>query len=625
MSIGDDGFDDGKVVSLSGAKKRSAKKGGGGAGGGPDGGGPSAPYPDIVDCPVKPLGVVGGERFAFLTPSGRPVYLSARELGTGAVIGGLFDGSISWLRNHFPSDKSAGFGAIPAQQYLIRECVKLGFFQPEDDLRGAGAWRVDDGALLLHLGTKIVVYRERGSRIVDEVFPAGQRYGAHIYPAGPAQAVPAKEAATSDEVKDLFDLYATWNWEHKHAPFALLGFLGCAFVPGALRHRPHVWVTGDTSTGKTTLETLNRELMGASAIGAADATKMGIAYRLAGAAKSVWLDEMERDVDSSKQDALVELARIASSDSQQGIVRAAPGGQAMGWRIRACLYMSSILPAPLKPMDRNRIHVMDLRPLPPPKLGELRAFQERIAATKATLGPKLLTRVIQGFWRFQANERVVQDAMVDVWQRGGRVADQLGTLIAMAFALLSDQVVTTAAVKAVLAGFVLEDVVGHAEEAEAPRCINHLMTTSITYELDRGRQTRSIGEMIIDLVVLAEGRHGIIDNGARHRDLKRRGIALVALPFAPDAPPEMGIVVANDHQGLSPLFEGTRWRGGVWPSVLKRLPGANALKNPVRFSGIQRRGTFIPISELGLAFDHVETGTLDEQAQSPAPPAEQGA
>ncbi len=54
-----------------------------------------------------------------------------------------------------------------------------------------------------------------------------------------------------------------------------------------------------------------------------------------------------------------------------------------------------------------------------------------------------------------------------------------------------------------------------------------------------------------------------------------------------------GVVVANRHLELETVFRGTSWTYGRWTRVLRRLSGTEAV-GPTRFSGAQRRGTFLP-------------------------------
>src|SRR5215471_17644216 len=96
-------------------------------------------------------------------------------------------------------------------------------------------------------------------------------------------------------------------------------------IAGALRWRPSVWVTGDASTGKSTLQQhVIRHTQGGphGLLQASDATGAGIWQTLEFSACPVALDELEAEANPEKREAIIKLMRISSSGDQ--LVR---GGQ----------------------------------------------------------------------------------------------------------------------------------------------------------------------------------------------------------------------------------------------------------------------------------------------------------
>lgn len=551
--------------------------------------------PTVVDCPVMALGKRGGG-FAFMTPSGDIQELKPNQISNAAWLAGLFDGDTAWLKACFPAgDKPGGYVAQAAGTWLIGRCVARGYFDPDNDLRGPGAWRLTGGRLLLHLGDQIEVRRERGS---PERRRAGIDYAGHIYYAAPTEPAPAETAATAADVGAIYDFLHRWRYGHAEDPRVLLGWVGCAYLAGALRWRPHIWVSGDTSTGKSTLEILIRNLLGKAALRVADTTKAYIAQRLKSAARPVLLDEIERDVDASRQKQIVELATLASTEGQAGLGRGSPDGTTRDYMIRACFYFSSIIRAPLKPQDRSRIHVVDLNPLGDASVEDIRAVKAGLVHFGTGFPEALRARAVEGFWRFQANEIVFEEAINAMWLRGGRVVDQIGTLLAMAQMMLSDAVVTRAQAEAVLATFeeVRDDLIGQPDETEARQCLEHLLTTRLSMEAERGRESQNVGELI-DYVAGSRLPAGGVWDGPQHRELRRRGLAVVVVKEWNG----QALAVAHAHVALAEIFEGTRWNGGAWKQVLVRLPGAWHTRNGVRFVGYQGRATVVPLEALPIA------------------------
>ena len=418
---------------------------------------------------------------------------------------------------------------------------------------------------------------------------------------------------TPAEVCDFFDFLHRWRYGHVEDPRVLLGWIGCAYLAGALKWRPHIWISGDSSMGKSTLESLVRALLGRAALSVADSTKAYIAQRLKSAARPVLLDEFERDVDPSRQKAIVELATLASREGQAGLGRGSPDGSTRDYMIRACFYFSSIVRAPLRAQERSRIHVVDLQPLGSASVADIRAVNAGVEKFGQGFPARLRARAHAGFWRFQANERVFAEAIQEVWLRGGRIADQMGTLLSMSHMMLSDRPVTLDQAKGLLGNFegVKDDLVGRPDESEAQHCIAHLLSTTLTLEIEPRRQTKTISEIVNDVRRL-QAVDGAIFQGSLHAELKRRGIAIVAS----ESNGEQTLVVGNNHRSLHALYDGTRWNGGAWAHILRRLPGASATKNAVRFAGFQERGTLIPLSALPLVT--IDDYSRDGEGVTPA-------
>jgi len=566
--------------------------------------------PTIKNCPVKPLGKTG-DQFVLMTPRGQIQYLRAADMTSPAVLAGLFDGDTWWLKSCFKGVREvAGFVGQWAGEWLMARCCDAGFFHAEHQVRGPGAWRLKSGeVLLLHLGDEIEVRRERGS---PEVLAAGARYGGYIYTASRAEAKPSSDAASRDDVVDLYSFLDRWRYSHPEDPRVLLGWIGCAFLAGALRWRPHIWLTGDTSTGKSTLELVIRDLLGSSAMRASEPTKMAIAQQLAGAARPVLLDEFERDIDPVKQEQVVQLARLASTEDQAGIIRGSPEGRVRTYIIRGCFYFSGIVPAPLKPQDRTRIHVIDLRSLEGATREDV-ANVTRIGATMPKLGARLRARALEGFWRFQANERVFEQAIMNVWHKGGRIVDQMGTLLAMSEMMLRDDTIALADAEDLLRRFdeVKDDLLGRADEGEAQNCLQHLMTSAIKGE----HAAKTVGEMIVGVrTSTADG--SVISLSGDHKELLRHGMRVLWLGEGND----LALAIAHRHKGLDDLFADTHWAGGAWNGVLKRVADSFVPKDPVRFAGNLVRCRVLPFVRLPLATPpHPDDADRDDRVLPPEP------
>lgn len=123
---------------------------------------------------------------------------------------------------------------------LMRQCERAGIFDPAI-LRGRGCWE-DEGRVVFNLGNRA---------IVDGVpMPIDQVPTRYIYEAGPRLTGPADEPLPVDQARRVIEIAKRFNWEMPGSAALLAGWIVLAPVCGALRWRPHVWITGGTGTGK---------------------------------------------------------------------------------------------------------------------------------------------------------------------------------------------------------------------------------------------------------------------------------------------------------------------------------------------------------------------------------------
>src|SRR5690606_17311575 len=110
---------------------------------------------------------------------------------------------------------------------------------------------------------------------------------------------------------------------------------------GALKWRPHVWVTGSTATGKSTLHELLELLFDGGALHTADATEAGLRQILGQQTLPVFFDELEANEDNRRARAIIGLARLASSGADMH--RGGQDHHGHEFTARSCFLFSSIL------------------------------------------------------------------------------------------------------------------------------------------------------------------------------------------------------------------------------------------------------------------------------------------
>ena len=122
------------------------------------------------------------------------------------------------------------------------------------------------------------------------------------------------------------------------------------------------------------------------------------------------------------------------------------------------------------------------------------------------------------------------------------------------------------------------------EKDDTHRCLDHIMTHII-------RVKSEINLTVGELIDCALDRDSTVIMDEARRLLRRHGIA-VKTPTL-DQPHE-GVFIANNHQELGKMLDGTPWAAN-WKSPLLLLDGAERT-DPIKFStGVVQRAVKIPL------------------------------
>ncbi|MCJ8158842.1 hypothetical protein [Sphingomonas sp. LaA6.9] len=565
------------------------------------------------DCPVIPLGTCNGMYF-FLDELKQLRELKAKELEKGNIEA-LFGRKVAqvdkiWPRYSNKKDINGDFiitGWKPeiAARSLRLACARLGIWSAEGKVRGEGAWRDDDGNLILHCGDKIWIagadeghqWHEPG-KIADLVYPAGRKLPR-----------PAVTPADPSEFEQLEALIATWRWERRDIDARLLlGWIAAAPICGALKWRPAAWVTGGRGTGKSALQTLIKSLMGGDAglIEAASATEAYIRQLLGKRTLPVALDELEADADDRKQQAIIQLARYASSGAKMG--RGGSDHNPHDFIARSSFLFSSILVPPLSPQDRSRMAMLELNPFEDsdvePKL-DPRALGQ--------LGRAIRRRMVDQWHRLARTIDIYQD-WLGHYGHDARMKDQFGTLLACADCLLYDHEPSDEEAEIWARKLDARHLAEKADDTgEGELCARYIATSQLQGR--GGDEPESVAMWIEKTLIAVPMLVGEQDSacGKAQRRLEMSGMLVVAANLddgkavkrhtggpgpagaKQDVERALYVAVANSHRGLDGMLRDMRWKGGVWSQALGRVQGAHK-RVKVRIGGRGEWATLVPLA-----------------------------
>ncbi|WP_374414273.1 hypothetical protein [Novosphingobium colocasiae] len=592
-------------------------------------------------CPIKVLGnqqdITGKQTCYYLNFNGQLTGLEAGNRHGKNALAALFGPSMGWLEANFPQwskprmeynkdskkweqvepPRIVGLDQAKAAQALIIEAVRKGVFEPAGRMRGRGAHRPDAGVggLVLHCGDKIlasvpkVAGGIKGWRWID----TGQ-HERYVYPAAEATPRPWHEEVDAVPAEKLLALLKTWQWKRPLLdPVLVLGMIGASLIGGALPWRPHVWITGGAGTGKSTLngkDGLVHRLLGTGMFRTSNTSAAGIRSHLKNSTVPVMIDEREAEKDNRGNDAILELARIASSGDNA--TRGSADHSGVEFTLQSCFWFSSILIPPLLPQDRSRLAILELLPLP----GNTPAPAALQTTDFGEMGRMLLRRMVDG-WPRLAETKARFHEQLAAMGHSARACDQFGTLLACADVLISDDVHAVPS----------DEDMGHwvaecrpqrmAEVTEATpdheACVQHILTS---LQQSRGGDEREqIATWVARAVNFAMDGMLADDQARKANDkLHQIGLKLVnvrrygevtkdgkvtparwgAMAFDKDLPGFLA--VAHKHQGLEKVFEGTVWQGGVWRQSLGRVPDGPQGAVDCKFGHAKGRAVLVPLS-----------------------------
>jgi hypothetical protein len=513
----------------------------------------TAIYDPGVDGPI-PLGFSKDGNYVFLDPVRQIIIpCSSTQLLSPQFLVGLAPSEF-W-EERFPS-KRGGFSGSWAGEALIAAARKAGPFIPTK-VRGRGVWREGD-RVVVNLGEPVASEK-------------------HLYLC--FEPIPLVADATFDAAR-LLDLLRLFNWRNPQDAMLVFGWLAMAPICGVLNWRPHCFVYGPARSGKTTIHTIASMVLAPLVVTAdGQSSEAGIRQSLGPDSLPVMIDEFESDQNGSRLQAVIRLARSASS-AEAPVLKGTPEGKAMTFSLRAAFFFAAINPRGLSPADQTRILMLELLmhdndPEKARKMIEEEAYFRSLGAAWCSY--------------MLANAGLIQLA-IDIMDRVIVAADRrhrqnLGTLLAAGFVALHGRVPTIEEATA-LAEEYRPSIERHALETErddAMECLDFLLSHVVDdYPLSHW---------------LAAERDRKQGQSNDYADTRR--IVAMHDMIVETSGERAGVLIRNGSPALERIFERTRWEQRGWQRALRKLAGAFSLPAPVTFATGQRdRVIGIPLSYL---------------------------
>lgn len=526
------------------------------------------------ECPVTCLGTATGVYY-FLSPSGEIRVLRAQDFRKQILIS-LFDGDVGWCWQIAPAVRGS-WNAEAVIEHLVRGCVAAGTFDPGRAVHGLGVWQDKEAGepqAIVHCGDA-VWFR-------DEWVAPGFEHGKALY----ARQIPIAKAALGTRAtkgwgEELERCLRLWAFRDPAEGLVVLGYIGSAMLGAAAPWRAHLHVRAHRGAGKSWLAELVLAALGGQAVNANNFTEASLRQSLTDGARAIVLDEAEGGASGApgRVEAVIELLRQMSGGKGAEVMRGGADGTARRYAVTGAAYLSAIIGVALKPQDRSRI--AEIRLVGPSAESTAdRARQAIEWAAKAS--PALRARVVQMYPLYLKAIGCYRRAIL---ADGGdaRQADQWAAILAGRCILVADEIDDEAARQDLEpVRQLIEDARAVDEDdSEAASALNHLYSAGA--DSWSGGDKKTIGQIVMDV------REHPETNGPR--------LGAYGLRMDWEDPDQPGLLVANKHQALERIFQGTDWTQGRWKIALAELDGVTTFKSQ-SFGGAKSRSLRIPVKYL---------------------------
>lgn len=552
------------------------------------------------DCPITVLGMKGDTVYV-ISATGYLFAVAKWDHPTLVKLFAPFTNFLKWAWPAFTKakeDPETGEIIPPkvdrlardkAVEAIITEAGRRGTFDPNENVRGRGGWTAAD-RFLWHSGKQIYfvnqVAAKLGKPATTELQAArpGEISGC-FYAQDTDTMAPWRQpvSAYDTPAHEILQHLQTWNWERPYLdPILMLGWVGAAFLGGALAHRPITFVTGGPGTGKSALQRYIRALFGPTMFATSNTTAAGIYQTIGHDSRPIAVDEFERKAGGAKETAIIEIARQAYSGDKG--YRGGADGASSEFQLNSAFFFSAILTPHLEQQDKTRMAIMQLNPLK--EHGATPVVQD-------FWGRMLLRQVMDGWPAF-----IAPDGILERWRRrlsdprlkfDSRAIDTYGTLLACADLLVGEAGMIDAGMLPDLEtpGKLDEEHLVETLEAatsaerndQTPKWLDVIeRILGAKLEAFKAGERQTVGGVLEALEDKERGDFLIQD--ARQR-LALLGLGLRDMPAVDQANPCKGYALCIPHtdDGLNKLFADSEFSRGGWTQALRLGPEAVVPRN----------------------------------------------
>lgn len=496
------------------------------------------------------------------------------------------------IRLNLPVDaKIAKEEWLALADWLMRNSEQSGIFD-ETKIRGRGAW-IDGKNVMVHTGSEVLIDRK--------ATPPDAVKSSYVYEVASPWEFGFGKPAGNAEANKLVQICKRLTWAEGMSAALLAGWCVIAPVSGALAWRPHIWITGPASSGKTTA--LN-DIVGRIVGPAAErfdgkTTEAAVRQTLGYDARPVIIDEAEGEDQAGvlRMQGLLDLARVASSGGV--LAKGSANHRVVKFSVRSCFCFSAINTSVRHHADESRISKLVLIPNSAPDREAHYEDLKRDIDTTFTLeyASRMFARTIDHLQTLLKNVDVFTSAAAVVFH-SRRAADQLGPMLAGYYLCHSTQVVTQARAEEFIREHDWSDYVSLGSDPDETRMFQYIMSRPVRVTTGGIAHDMTIG------TALEEAKK---DGGDRKSPY---GAALAAKGIKYE---DGMIAISDSAENTRALFRDMPQWQSDWKRTLRNMPGAVKSPKAERFGpGMVTKVTWLPYGLLDGSYTAREPGEDDD-------------
>ena len=302
---------------------------------------------------------------------------------------------------------------------MMGKCHKAGIFDPKN-VRGTGVWK-DGNNYVINTGQEVVN--------IPKVSPFHYQKTMRVD-------FGQKCEIEKEDIIYLVDAFKKLSYKNELDYFYLSSFIIQAQIFSVLPWRFHVWVFGESGTGKTTVLKKMKDLM-INAIGVRSSSAAGIRQEIKSDATTVIYDEAEA---SGEIDGVIKLARELSSKDGFVSVKGTVTGNSINHNTDCVFLFGSIQKGKFTKADESRIFKVEMDDT---KNQDKKIYQDFLEKLDFFIENKksLFYYVYSCIPVIMKNQEIIKTILEKDYKVESRQADQLSIAMACFYVYFSDEII----------------------------------------------------------------------------------------------------------------------------------------------------------------------------------------